>query len=187
MMLPQRSFLLIRHGETTANRDHIIAGRTEAMLTAKGQGAAAQLALWSWPCHLALYASPQQRARDTAALAFPGQTARIVPGLRERDWGKYEGAPVAMLPPRAATPEGGEGWDQMLTRVAAAVTVALENAGGDLPVLVAHSGVIRAVRYLTGGAWDGPRPANTTPILFAPVQGGWRECTVTEKDFAWIA
>lgn len=197
MIAPAIPFVLIRHGQTDANRDGRIAGRTEAVLTEAGRAGAARLAGWHWPGTVTLFSSPQGRAVETAALAFPGRAPRLLPGLRERDWGRHEGAPVATLPPRAATPEGGEAWQAMLDRVAEALATALAQAlaaAGPvlpvLPVLVAHSGVIRAVRQLTGGRPDGPSPPNTTPILFAPASPAspaWRETTLTEKDLPWIA
>ena len=54
-------------------------------------------------------------------------------------------------------------------------------------MLVAHSGVIRAVRQLGGGTPHGASPPNTTPLLFAPEASGWQETTLTEKDLPWIA
>ena len=60
-------------------------------------------------------------------------------------------------------------------------------AKGALPILVAHSGVIRAVRHLTSGSPYGPSAANTTPYLFAPDAHGWKEQKLTEKDRQWIA
>ena len=107
--------------------------------------------------------------------------------LRERDWGIFEGRPIAELPPREETPEGGEPWPQMLARVARAVAQAQAHAKGALPILVAHSGVIRAVRHLTSGSPHGPSAANTTPYLFAPDAHGWQEQKLTEKDRQWIA
>lgn len=185
--LPPRAFVLIRHGQTDANRDGIIAGRREAMLTETGRAAALALAGWRWPDGLALFASPQARARETAALAFPGRAVTLIAGLRERDWGALEGRPIAELTPREATPPGGEGWYAMRDRVARALTEAIDAAGPALPVLVAHSGVIRAARALTGGAHDGPSAPNTLPLLFAPRDGGWHETTLNEKDTPWIA
>ena len=175
MILPARPFCLIRHGQTDANRDGIIAGRTEAALTASGRAAAAALAGLDWPLPLALFCSPQARARETAALAFPGHALRVVPGLRERDWGIHEGRPVAELPPRLSTPLHGEGWPEMVARIHAALCLCLLQAGQALPVIVAHSGVIRAARALTGLDFTGASAPNTLPLLYAPTAGRWQE------------
>ncbi|MDR7124343.1 histidine phosphatase family protein [Pseudotabrizicola sp. 4114] len=179
MILPTQDFCLIRHGETEANRDGLIAGRAESRLTPAGLAAAKALARHPWPAAIAVFTSPQERARTTAALAFPGQPAQVVPDLRERDWGRFELCPLAEQPPRTATPEGGEGWEPLLTRIAGALSLCMDQAQAVLPVIVAHSGVIRAARALTGGDFTGPSAPNTTPLLFrAPCAGSggsWQE------------
>ncbi|MGO4853001.1 histidine phosphatase family protein [Phaeovulum sp. W22_SRMD_FR3] len=175
MILPPYDFCLIRHGETEANRDGIIAGRTEAQLTEPGRDAARALAAQVWPRPVALFTSPQDRARETAALAFPAQSARVVEDLRERNWGIHEGRPLAELPPRTTTPIAGEAWEVLLARVAGALRQCLMAAGTALPVIVAHSGVIRAARALTGGDFTGASAPNTTPLLFSVTAGGWHE------------
>ena len=175
VILPRLPFIVIRHGETDANRDGWIAGRIEAQLTQPGCAAAQDLARWQWPAEIALFVSPQKRARQTAQLAFPNRQFVTLDGLRERDWGVFEGRPLAQAPPRETTPEAGEAWADMIARVAAAITQAQEMAAGAHPVLVAHSGVIRAARHLTCGSAHGPSPVNTTPYLFAPHADSWRE------------
>ncbi|MDF2141740.1 histidine phosphatase family protein [Paenirhodobacter sp. CAU 1674] len=187
MIDPRRPFVLIRHGQTDANRDGLIAGRIEAQLTEAGRAAARALAGRPWPAAIALFISPQARARETALLAFPGRMPVILGGLRERDWGQFEGRPIHEMPAREATPEGGEPWPAMLARVGGAIRAAQDRAGAALPVLVAHSGVIRAARQLTGGSAHGPSPANTTPHLFRPTAAGWCEEILTEKDRIWTA
>lgn len=180
MTLQNLPFVIVRHGQTDANRDGRIAGRTEAQLTQSGRSAASALAAWHWPEDIVLFASPQQRALDTARLAFKTHDAMVMDGLRERDWGVFEGRPVSELPPRDTTPEGGEAWEDMLKRVAAAIAIAQSVDG--LPVLIAHSGVIRAARFLTGGTPHGPSPANAIPHLFQPRADGWQEIT---PDQSW--
>lgn len=182
MIVSAQPFILIRHGQTDANRDGVIAGRIEAQLTETGRAAARALAEWAWPETITLFTSPQQRARETAALGFPGHDPILVDKLRERDWGRFEGRPVSEAPPREETPEGGEAWQDMIARVATALRSAQDRAQGTFPVLVAHSGVVRAVRQLTGGSQHGPSPANTTPYLFMPAPNGWREAVLQKKD-----
>ena len=185
-MLPARDFCLIRHGETDANRDGLIAGRTEAQLTPAGVAAANRLASLPWPEAITVFSSPQDRARITAQLAFPGVQVQVVSDLRERDWGRFERRPVSELPPRMSTPDGGEGWDPLLARIAAALRHCLTQAGHGLPIIVAHSGVIRAARALTGGEITGPSAPNVLPLMFrAPRPGGegrWREHPFFTKD-----
>ena len=185
--LCKRTFLVIRHGQTDANRDGLIAGRTEAQLTAAGRAAARSLAAWNWP-RMALFASPQKRAQETAALAFPGVAMTLIEGLRERDWGIHEGRPVSELPAREATPEAGEGWAAFCDRVKAALLEGFAaTPEGVLPVFVAHSGVIRATRASTGGTPHGPSPRNTTPLIYEPGPEGWSETELVKETLHWTA
>lgn len=186
MKLPRKRFVIIRHGETDANRDGLIAGRTEAQLTQQGHQDASGLCDWHWPREIAVFVSPQQRAQETARLGFPNAEIVTLDGLRERDWGIFEGRPIAEAPARVDTPEDGEAWGLMLFRVAREIEVAQSLASGALPVLVAHSGVIRAVRELTGGTAHGPSPANTLPYLFTPSPDGWTETSPVRSNLTWM-
>jgi len=170
-----RPFVLIRHGQTDANRDGIIAGRTEARLTETGREAARALADFKFGFEITVFTSPQLRAQETARLAFPSASAQIVEDLRERDWGIFEGLPIEQLPVRTATPEGGEGWEAMLARIDEALSTCMRLAGNTVPVIVGHSGVIRAARALTGLDFGGPSAPNTTPLLYTVVSGSWQE------------
>lgn len=158
---------MIRHGETTANRDGLVAGRWDVPLTETGRAQARALTkhpIWVRP--IFLVSSPLSRALDTARLAFPHLTPLPLQELSERNWGLLETRPLAAMLPRAQTPEGGEAWEAMILRVQAGIRLACLQSGNALPVLVCHSGVIRAARLLAGRKNTGPRPANATPILF---------------------
>lgn len=165
-VLPKKTFCLIRHGETTANRDLIIAGRLDVSLTKTGRAQAKALQALKWPTAYRLFTSPMQRAQDTCALGFPTQAFHTHPGLRERDWGIFEGQPLAKLPKREGRPEQGEDWAEMIDRVAATLHDCCALAEGTLPILICHSGVIRATRILVGQNTSGQRPANAHPIHF---------------------
>ncbi|MFC4213788.1 histidine phosphatase family protein [Pseudophaeobacter arcticus] len=173
--LPPRSICLIRHGETTANRDGIIAGRLDVALTDLGRQQARALQAYPWPGAIALFSSPLERAQETCRLGFPDQNFHCHPGLRERNWGRFEGAPLSELPPREGRPEGGEDWSEMITRVARAITTCCAQAQDRLPVLVCHSGVIRATRLLAGQQSSGRRPANAHPISFVWLDDSHKE------------
>lgn len=108
-----RSLCLIRHGETTANRDAIIAGRLNVSLTEQGRNQARALAQTHWPEPITVFCSPMERACETAHLGFPMSKPTVIPGLHERDWGIFEGQPLSELPPRDRTPrteKAGETW-----------------------------------------------------------------------------
>ncbi|MEP2922007.1 MAG: histidine phosphatase family protein [Sulfitobacter sp.] len=164
--LPPQRFCLIRHGETTANADAIIAGVTDVPLTRLGRDQARALSQRTWPKQIAIYASPMSRAQHTARLAFPNQHFTLHDGLRERHWGVFEGRPLTEQPLREDTPDQGEGWTDMIIRVQTAITEICAASQGRLPVLVCHSGIIRAARILWTTGDAGQRPPNATPLLF---------------------
>ncbi|MCG7629119.1 histidine phosphatase family protein [Epibacterium sp. MM17-32] len=164
--LPQRSLCLIRHGETSANRDGIIAGRLDVPLTDTGRRQARDLRLLTWDTPIAVFSSPMARAQETCHLGFPDQAFLVNADLRERDWGVFEGRPLSEQPPRDSHPPQGERWPDMIDRVAAAIATCCAEAGERLPVIVCHSGVIRALRILSGQGSHSPRPANAIPIHF---------------------
>ncbi|WP_316858571.1 histidine phosphatase family protein [uncultured Cohaesibacter sp.] len=162
--LPERTFCVIRHGQTTANRDEIVAGATDVPLSDLGREQAARLAEMEWSDDIALFVSSKTRAQDTCQLGFPGRPFEINPGLSERDWGEYEGRPISELPSRETSPERGEAWHDMIRRVGKAVCECCEKAGDSLPVIVCHAGVIRAIYVLIGQNEKGRPAANATPI-----------------------
>ncbi len=90
MSRPQ--LLLIRHGETEWSRSGKHTGRTDIALTEQGRvearAAAATLAGWNLA---RAYASPLQRARETAELVRPACGVEIDDHLVEWDYGDYEG------------------------------------------------------------------------------------------------
>ncbi|MGO1120719.1 histidine phosphatase family protein [Rhodovibrionaceae bacterium A322] len=128
LSLPPQSFCLIRHGETTANRDHLIAGRLDVPLTDKGRRQAEALLTFPWPADLTLFSSPLSRARETCARAFPGRDFQVHPDLRERDWGCFEGQPLSQAPARESHPLDGESWPAMQARVCGALLACCEKA-----------------------------------------------------------
>ena len=146
--LPPSDFCLIRHGETTANAQSIIAGVTDVALTARGRDQARALAHRRWPQPVTLFASPAARARETCKRAFPQCGFTVISALRERDWGAFEGQPLSQQPIREDTPDGGESWPAMLDRVAGAIHAAC------------------AARVLWTPHDAGTRPPNAIPILF---------------------
>ncbi|MBC2865135.1 histidine phosphatase family protein [Streptomyces mexicanus] len=89
--------LLVRHGETEWSRSGRHTGWTDVPLTAHGREEARRLAplVRSLPVRAA-FASPRQRARETAGLI--GLTdVRIDPDLQEWDYGGYEGITTAQI------------------------------------------------------------------------------------------
>ena len=165
--LPQRSFCMIRHGQTTANRDSIVAGATDVPLSDLGREQASKLSSLSWKQKTSLFVSPKMRAKDTCQLAFPGRGFEIHDDLRERNWGEFEGKLVSELPSRHAEPKDGDTWDELLARVHKAISECCAKAEDDtLPVFVCHAGVIRAAMVLAGVGNDAPSAPNAKPLFF---------------------
>ena len=163
--------LLVRHGETTWNRDRRIQGWAPSSLTDRGREQAAAVA-----AHLAaggvdrVVASDLRRAKETAraVTGATGAPATFDPGWRERGFGVYQGLPYDDLfsgHPEFAfgesgyaaaevVPEGGESVLEARERVLDAWARLLADLGdGETVAVVAHGGPIRlVVGHLRG--WD---------------------------------
>ncbi|MBD5517240.1 MAG: histidine phosphatase family protein [Lachnospiraceae bacterium] len=85
------TLLLLRHGETQANREHRYLGRTdeplcasgiETLLSYKGQN--------RYPAVQYLFVSPMKRCLETAEILYPGLCPVVVSEWREMDFGRFE-------------------------------------------------------------------------------------------------
>jgi len=86
--------LLIRHGLTAANRERRYMSRTDQPLCAEGARAVRMLGLQyrrTLPIPDTVFSSPMTRCLETARLMFPAHRPRVVDGLRECDFGIFEG------------------------------------------------------------------------------------------------
>ncbi len=159
--------ILLRHGETEWSRSGRHTGLTDVPLTAKGIAGAKALAPMvtqrlAGDRLVAVFASPAQRAQDTAALAGLKVT-RTDPDLWEWDYGGYEGITTPQIqhtrPGWSLWRDGvipgdrehpGETVDEVGTRVDRVLKRAEPLlAEGDV-ALVAHGHVLRILtaRYL---------------------------------------
>jgi probable phosphoglycerate mutase len=154
---------LVRHGETAASRDGVLAGWADLPLTELGreQARAVAPALAGEPFH-GVWSSDLDRAVTTARLAWgePRTDAR----LREINFGTLEGQPWQTLAPEYKQafiafdgfhPPGGESLDEVRERVFAFLAVL--PAGRHL--LFTHGGVIRLLCRIAGR--DGFQPTGT--------------------------
>ena len=99
----QLEILLIRHGETDANRALRFQGHADVPLNVNGKEQARLLgraldAQGAWARTIAVYSSDLQRARETARLAVQGHGSwRVQPcaELREQCFGVFEGLTFA--------------------------------------------------------------------------------------------
>lgn len=157
--------ILLRHGRSTSNTAHTLAGRSEGVeLDQKGAAQAAALVerLHGLPIK-ALIRSPLLRCRltlDPLAAAL-GLAPVIEDRLAEVDYGEWTGRQLGELvkeplwsvvqqQPSAAVFPGGEGLAQVQTRAVAAVRehdrrLAAEHGADVLWVACTHGDVIKAV------------------------------------------
>jgi broad specificity phosphatase PhoE len=151
--------ILIRHGESVANAQGLLLGRTDAELTDRGMAQAAAVPRLLHAPVLTLRTSPLSRARDTAALLGLDVPVEIDDRWIEVDYGEYECQPLREVPAEVwrewrrnpdFRPAGGETLAEVDTRVAAACDALFAQHGtgarapeGDV-VVVSHVTPIKA-------------------------------------------
>ena len=83
---------LVRHGETAWSASGQHTSRTDIPLTEHGRKRAEELRDYLQGTRFdAVFTSPMQRARQTCAIAGFGEVAKVEYGLKEWDYGVYEG------------------------------------------------------------------------------------------------
>jgi broad specificity phosphatase PhoE len=159
--------VLVRHGQSTWNREHRIQGQLDPPLSSEGRHQAERVGRRLAGRKFAgFYSSDLKRAFETsqAIQAAIGHEARPMPGLREIYLGEWEGLRTDDLAERfpeawsrwTEEPDwdlvpGGEGAALFETRVAAALDEILErHSHGDV-VVVTHGGVIQIALHRVVG------------------------------------
>jgi len=163
--------LLIRHGETSWNRDRRWQGHADVPLSAEGLAQAARLA-----DHLktqgssigVIYSSDLRRAHDTARKLAAVLTAELVvdPAWREIEVGQWTGLSRDEIKERFAEEwgriaagedlprGGGETFSAFSLRIIAALDRLRRRHGGQTVAVVTHGGVIRtALLHVLGLPW----------------------------------
>ncbi len=182
MPLINKPFVFMRHGETQANQKSIFCGATDIPLNTAGKQQAidAQIKIAALKIDGAtVISSPMLRAVETTELALPDTTFTTDPDLSERNWGDLEMQPIIKQVCYLETPPGGESWEAFITRVTRAINRILSTH--DNPLIVAHSGVYRAIQFHLTGTPSGPRIPNATPIRFCPDSQGWKQQIIDEQ------
>jgi len=156
-------FVLVRHGETHANREFRYIGSRDDALTNLGHAQAGQLAgaLAILPV-AAVYSSPRQRAYQTALpiAARHNLEVQVLNDLRECAFGHWEGLNraevlagssedaahlLAWEHDTSIAPPGGESLEAMHRRVVAAIERLHLAHAGQTVVLVSHVGPVKAL------------------------------------------
>lgn len=155
------TLILIRHGETTWNREGRVQGHLDSPLTPEGQTQAAACAerLQSERIEQ-IVASDLQRVRHTAGILTSAMNlpTRYEPALRERNYGVGEGKtyaeidalfPEAFSRTRSTDPdfaiEGGESRRQFHERITGVLKSIVEAHAGKRILIVTHGGVLGVV------------------------------------------
>jgi len=145
--------LLVRHGETDWNREHRVQGHTDVPLNAVGRAQAEALAESLADALLAgVYSSDLARARQTAEIVSRHQGLAVVlePGLREKNFGSWEGLTDVEIADRF--PESvrgrwgdGESTEDVAARVLPAIERIRARHPGESVLVVSHGGPIRII------------------------------------------
>lgn len=155
------TLIIIRHGETTWNREGRVQGHLDSPLTPEGlaQAAACAERLQSEGIEH-IVASDLQRVRHTAEILTSAMNlpTRYEPALRERNYGVGEGKtyaeiealfPDAFSGTRSTDPEfaieGGESRRQFHERVTGVLKSIVEEHVGKRILIVTHGGVLGVV------------------------------------------
>ena len=145
---------LIRHGLTAGNLEKRYIGRTDEPICGEGR---AQLAEGAFPACELLICSPMLRCLQTAELLFPRQKPIICDGLRECDFGDFEGKNYRELSddPRyqawidsggTMRFPGGESPDEFRERCCRGFAEMIrEHGGAESAAFVVHGGTIMSV------------------------------------------
>ena len=151
--------VLVRHGQT-GSTGHVLPGRTPGLHLADEGRAQAQIAaslIADGPEIAAVYTSPLERARETAAPIAKalGQRAVVDKGLLECDFGDWTGEKLATLmkksdwstvqrAPSTFRFPGGESFTEMQTRIVGALDRLRGKHPGQTIVCVSHADPIKA-------------------------------------------
>ena len=186
-------WLLVRHGESTANAARRLSGSQDVPLTERGAGQAEAAGREMDLSRVRrVLSSDLRRARRTADIALGAWSARWAspappvfedPAFQERDFGPFQGEDKDELKARgimrelqrwSGVPDGVESYADLARRVLPALDA--WHLQGD-QVLFAHGGVIRVILGLSGEGSLGDIALlpveNASPMWVENPPGGW--------------
>jgi broad specificity phosphatase PhoE len=180
--------ILVRHGESSGNRDRIYAlSPHDLPLTELGyrqaQQAAQRIAERFQP--RLVVTSIYRRASETARIIaeFLGQPREFEPNLHEREFGAYRGRPYDSFlaepdydpeRPWAWKPLGGESYEDVRARVGPILDrLAAAHSDKDI-VVVSHGAVMACLWAYVSGSWqDAHVPPNCGIVLIEHTARGY--------------
>src|SRR5271165_5508183 len=192
------TIILVRHGESVANRDRHFAESGENPLTELGLEQARELApiVASRFRPARILSSSFLRARQTAGilsdrLCLP---VEVIKGIHERDFGCLKGLPYqhywdmkkndpAYDPQRdwIWEPPDGESREAVRVRVVASLKLVAQRFAGKEVVVVCHGVVISSVfAHVTGNWQEAPIPANCGMAVLEHESGEFRRVEVID-------
>jgi broad specificity phosphatase PhoE len=148
--------ILVRHGETMANKAQLVLGTSDVPLTELGRGqakAAAQKISLMEPSPTILFSSPYQRAKETAGYISNviGLNPIFIDGLKEMNFGEMEGIKASKMVDKypeymknwrrdhsTARPPGGETLEEVHSRAWKSILNIFNEYDEPLVVVVAH-------------------------------------------------
>lgn len=148
--------ILVRHGETMANKAQLVLGTSDVPLTELGRNqakAAAQKISLMEPSPTILFSSPYQRAKETAGYISNviGLNPIFIDGLKEMNSGEMEGIKASEMVDKypeymknwrrdhsTARPPGGETLEEVHSRAWKSILNIFNEYDEPLVVVVAH-------------------------------------------------
>ena len=148
--------ILLRHGETMANKTQLVLGTSDVPLTELGREqakAAAQKISLIEPSPTILFSSPYQRAKETAGYISNviGLNPIFIDGLKEMNSGEMEGIKASEMDDKypeymknwrrdrsTARPPGGETLEEVHSRAWKSILDIFNEYDESLVVVVAH-------------------------------------------------
>jgi broad specificity phosphatase PhoE len=184
--------ILIRHGETEANRRRYFADSDDIPLTDTGRSQAHALAfrLSRELRAQILIASPFRRAQETGEIIgrVLGLAVETLPGLEERDFGCLRGQPYERLTAMKTSavndplwsPEGGESLNDVRRRAIPAIEGLRDRYPDQEIVVVCHGAVIQAICAHIAGEWNERFvPTNCGFVTIRYEAQGWTQPVVS--------
>lgn len=172
------TILLVRHGETDWNLERRVQGHSDTPLNETGRRQAIELATALADERVdAVYSSDLVRAHETARILADrkGLGVTVIPELREKDFGTWEGftdQEILRRFPEARVGQWGDGetHEDMAGRVIESLQRIAQSHPGGRVLVVAHGGPLRAVRLRCKSTHEGP--IGNCEVLRVEIEGG---------------